>query len=103
MKLQKNDMVKVTAGKDKGKSGKILRVYPKENKVIVEGVNMYVKHIKKQGQKSGERVIKERSLPSSNVAILNPDTNKIDRVGYMVDDTGNKVRIYKKTKKVVMV
>lgn len=99
MKFKTNDMVLVTGGKDKGKKGKILKVLREKNTVVVEGVNKYVKHIKKQGQRSGEKVLRERPLPTANVAILNPDTNKPDRIGYMVDKAGNKVRIYKKTGK----
>jgi len=91
----------VTAGKDKGKQGKVLRVFPKENKVIVEKANIYSKHIKKQGERSGEKVLRERALPVSNVAIINPDTKKIDRVSYMVDKAGNKTRVFAKTKKAI--
>ena len=55
--------------------------------------------MKKQGQRSGEKVLRERPLPVGNVAILNPDTKKADRIGYIVDKTGNKIRVYKKTGK----
>ncbi len=91
----------VTAGKDKGKQGKVLVVLPKENKVVVEKANIYAKHIKKQGERSGEKVLRERPLPVSNVAIINPETKKIDRVAYMVDKAGNKTRIFAKTKKAI--
>lgn len=101
MKLRKNDMVMVTAGKDKGKQGKVLLVLPKENKVLVEKVNIYAKHIKKQGERGGEKVLRERPLPASNVAIMNPDTKKIDRIRYLVDKEGNKVRIFAKTQKAI--
>ncbi|MBI5151744.1 MAG: 50S ribosomal protein L24 [Candidatus Pacebacteria bacterium] len=101
MKLKTHDIVMVTAGKDKGKKGKILKTFPKENRVLVEGVNKYVKHVKKQGQRSGEKVLRERPLPTANVAIINPDTNMVDRVGYIVDKAGNKVRVYKKTGKAI--
>lgn len=99
MKLKVNDIVLVTAGKDKGKTGKIVKAIPTTDRVVVEGVNMYVRHIKKQGQRSGEKVTRERSLSTGNVAILNPDTKKADRIGYKMDKAGNKVRIYKKTGK----
>jgi large subunit ribosomal protein L24 len=101
MKFKKNDTVMVTGGKDKGKSGKILKVIPEKNLVLVEGVNKYVKHLKKQGQKSGEKVLRERPLPTAKVAIWNPDTKKIDRIGYLVDKGGSKIRIYKKTGKAI--
>ena len=101
MKLRKNDIVFVMAGKDKGKKGKILTVFPKEDKVLVEGVNKYVKHVKKQGERSGERILRERPLSAGSVAIVNPDTGKADRIGYLVDKNGAKVRMFKKTKKAI--
>jgi large subunit ribosomal protein L24 len=101
MKFRVNDQVIVTGGKDKGKQGKILKVFPKEELVLVEGVNKYVKHMKKQGQRSGEKVLRERPLPPGKIAILNPDTKKIDRIGYVVDKAGNKIRVYKKTGKAI--
>lgn len=101
MKIRKNDIVLVTAGKDKGKQAKVVKTFPKTDRVLVEGVNMYVRHIKKQGQRSGEKVRKERSLPTANVAIINPATKKADRIGYKVNKAGEKVRIFKKTGKEV--
>lgn len=96
MKFKVNDNVEITAGKDRGKHGKVLRVIPQEEKVVVGGVNMYVKHIKPVQGRSGERVRRERPLPTANVAIVNPDTGKVDRIGYKVVD-GKKVRVFKKT------
>ncbi len=96
MKLQRGDQVIVTAGKDKGKKGVIAQVLPKVNKVVIEGINLYVKHIKPMGERSGERRSMPRPMPSAKVAILN-DKGQPDRVGYKVLKTGQKVRIYKKT------
>ncbi|OGJ21769.1 MAG: 50S ribosomal protein L24 [Candidatus Pacebacteria bacterium RIFCSPHIGHO2_01_FULL_46_10] len=101
MKLRKNDIVIVTAGKDKGKQGKILSVFPKEMRVTVEGANKYTKHVRKQGERSGEKVVRERPLPTANVAIYNPTTKKADRVAYMIDKQGNKIRMFAKTKKAI--
>ncbi len=98
MKLKVNDNVEVTAGKDRGKHGKVLAVLPKEDKVLVAGVNMYVKHIKPTQGKPGEKVRRERPLHTASVAIMNPDTGKVDRIGYSVVD-GKKVRVFKKTGK----
>ncbi len=98
MKFKVGDNVQVTAGKDKGKHGKVIKVYPKEEKVLVEGVNMYVKHVKPLQGRAGEKIKRERPLATGKVAIMNPDTGKIDRVGYKVTD-GKKVRIFKKTGK----
>jgi large subunit ribosomal protein L24 len=100
MKFKLNDVVIVTGGKDKGKQGKITRVFPKENTVVVEGVNMYVKHIKPMQGRAGEKIRRERALPTAKVAILNSETGKADRVGYSVVD-GKKVRIFKKTGKAI--
>lgn len=100
MKLKTNDVVVITGGKDKGKQGKVTRVFPKLGKVVVGGMNMYVKHIKPSQGKAGEKVRRERALPMANVAILNEVTGKVDRVGYKVID-GKKVRIYKKTGAVI--
>lgn len=101
MKFKVGDQVLVTAGKDKGKQGKILRVLPLLNRVLVEGVNMYVKHIKPYAGRPGDKVRRERSLPTANVAIFNPETKKADRIGYVIAKDGTKSRIYKKTQKTI--
>lgn len=99
MKFKVGDMVLVTGGKDKGKQGKVTRVLPEKDRVVVEGMNMYTRHMKKQGERSGEKVRKERPLPTANVAIMNPITKKVDRIGYKVAKDGSKTRIFKKTGK----
>ncbi len=96
MKFKVNDQVLVTAGKDKGKKSKIIKVIPQENKVVVEGVNLYSKHIKPMGGREGERVRRERPLPTANVAIVN-DQGQADRIGYQVAKDGSKQRVFKKT------
>lgn len=100
MKLKVGDSVIVTAGKDKGKTAKITRVLPQSNQVVVQGVNVYTRSIKPVMGRAGERVRKERPLDAGKVAILNPDTKKADRIGYVIKD-GKKVRVYKKTGKTV--
>ena len=82
MKLKKGDNVIAVAGKDKGKKGKIIRVIPKENKVVVEGVNILKKH--QRPRKSGEKgQIMKIAMPmnASNVMILDPKTDKPSRIG----------------------
>ncbi|PWU23127.1 50S ribosomal protein L24 [Candidatus Cerribacteria bacterium 'Amazon FNV 2010 28 9'] len=96
MKFKVNDNVQVTAGKDNGKHGKITKVFPKEDRVLVAGVNMYVKHVKPMQGRPGEKVRRERPLSTANVAIMNPDTGKVDRIGYKIVE-GKKVRVFKKT------
>jgi large subunit ribosomal protein L24 len=83
MKLRKGDDVKVTKGKDAGKTGKIEKVFSKENKVIVSGMNQYKRHVKARvpGQKS-EIITITKPLPIGNVAIVCPKCKKISRVGF---------------------
>jgi large subunit ribosomal protein L24 len=98
MKLKVGDEVIVTAGKDKGARAKILRVLPSLNKVVVQGINMYTRHMRPMGGQAGERVRKERPLDVAKVAIWNEETKGPDRVRYEVKD-GEKVRVYAKTGK----
>lgn len=99
MKFKVNDQVIVTAGKDKGKKSKITKILPKENKVIVEGANLYTKHVRKMQGRAGEIVHQERPLSTAKIAILN-EKGQPDRIGYQIKD-GAKVRIFKKTKTVI--
>lgn len=100
MKFMVGDNVIVTAGKDKGKTGKIVRVLPSENKVVVENVNIYVKHVKPVNGQAGQRLEQPRPLPTAKVAIVNNE-NKPDRIGYKVNKDGSKERVFKKTGKAV--
>jgi large subunit ribosomal protein L24 len=98
MKFRIGDQVLVTAGKDKGKKGAIVKVLPKAEKVVVEGLNVYVKHIKPQGERAGEKTRRERPLHTASVAIIN-DKGQVDRIGWSVAKDGSKQRIFKKTGK----
>ena len=100
MKFKVGDTVKVTSGKDKGKVSSIVKVVPKKNTVIVEGTNMYVKHVKPYGDKSGDKLSVERALPTAKIAIVN-DKGEVDRIGYKVAKDGSKTRVFKKTGAVV--
>jgi large subunit ribosomal protein L24 len=100
MKFRVGDKVIITGGKDKGKTAAIAKVLPTENKVLVTGVNMYVKHQKPMGEREGQKVLRERPLPTAKVAILN-DKNQPDRIGYQVGKDGQKVRIFKKSGQVI--
>lgn len=95
MKLKVNDTVKVIAGKDKGKTGKVTKILPKEEKVIVSGVNKYKRHMKKRDQNPGGVVEVERPLHAAKVMLTVGD--KVTRVGYSISATGEKTRIAKKT------
>lgn len=95
MKLHTGDTVLVISGKDRGKTGSILRVLESENRVIVGGVNMRTRHVKKTFQQAGRIIKYEASLSSSNVMILDSKTGKPSRIGYQIDDKGKRIRISK--------
>ncbi len=101
-KIRRNDEVIVIAGKDKGRTGKVTQVFPREHKVLVEGVNLVKRHQKGNPQAGIEPGIvdKEAKLDISNVAIYNPETRKADRVGFRIED-GKKVRFFKSNGSVV--
>ena len=98
-KIKKGDMVRVIAGKDKGKEGKVLSVDVKNAKVVVEGINMVSKHTKPNAQnQTGGIVSQESSIDISNVMLV--VDGKATRVGFKVED-GKKVRVAKATGKVI--
>ena len=101
MKLRKGDTVKVLSGNDKGKTGEILEVIPKTEKIIVKGINIRKKSVKprKQGEQGGI-IPSEFSIHSSKVALVCPKCGKATRVGFKVED-GKKVRVAKATGKVI--
>ncbi|CAM4011706.1 large subunit ribosomal protein L24 [Nocardiopsis mwathae] len=99
MKIKSGDEVIVIAGKDKGATGKVVKALPKEQRVVVEGVNLIKKHKKANpaaGQQ-GEVVTKEAPIHVSNVALV--EDGKATRVGYRFEDDGTKVRISRRTGK----
>jgi large subunit ribosomal protein L24 len=98
MKIKKGDHVIVTAGKDKGATGAVIAAYPKQDRVLVQGVNMIKKNKKEtnqgvRGAKEGGIVTQEAPIHVSNVQIVDPDTKKPARVGYKVNEDGTKVRV----------
>ncbi|MCI7806709.1 MAG: 50S ribosomal protein L24 [Bullifex sp.] len=99
MRLKKNDTVKIIAGKDKGKIGKIVKINPETERVIVQGANMVTKTIKKKNpQDKGGIMVVEAPIHVSNVAIVSKD--KTSRIGYKLEN-GKKVRYAKKTGEVL--
>lgn len=96
MKVKLNDKVLITTGKDKGKTGNIIRIIKKNNKIVVGKVNMRIKHIKKTAQKAGEKITFEAPFHVSNVMIICPNCSKESRVGYKILPNGKKDRICKK-------
>jgi large subunit ribosomal protein L24 len=95
MKIHTGDSVLVISGKDRGKSGTVIRVIETQNRVVVEGINMCTRHVKKTYQQAGRIIKYERSIAASNVMILDPKTKKPSRIGYKVDEKGHKIRISK--------
>jgi large subunit ribosomal protein L24 len=95
-KLRKGDRVIVLAGKDKGKKGDITRVIPKENKAVVAGVNVAIRHQRQTQSTQGGRVAKEMPIDLSNLALLDPKTGEPTRVGFRMEGD-KKVRFAKKS------
>ena len=100
MKIKKDDMVVVISGKDKGTTGKVLKAMPKENRVIVEGVNVQTKHQKQTRTEKAEIRHVEGPINVSNVALYDKKSKEIIKIGYEVRD-GKKVRINRKTGNVI--
>ena len=98
-RLKKNDLVVVIAGKDRGRQGKVLRVLPVKDRVIVERVNMIKRHTRPNPQKNIAGGISEREAPLhiSNVMLVDPDRNTRTRVGRRRDADGNPERFAKKS------
>lgn len=96
MKIIKGDKIKVTNGKDKGRSGEVLKTFPADQTIVVKGVNIFKKHIKSQNGQKGGIVEKERPLNVSQTVLLCPNCQKPTKVGYQVDKTGQKTRLCKK-------
>lgn len=92
-RLKKGDQVVVIAGKDKGKQGKILKMFPKENRALIENVNMIRRHTKPTREAQGGIIDREASIHLSNVMIVDPATGKGARIGKRIQDDGRKVRI----------
>ncbi|WP_207916953.1 50S ribosomal protein L24 [Micromonospora sp. KC723] len=102
VKVKKGDTVIVIAGKDKGAKGKVIAAYPRQDKVLVEGVNRVKKHTRisttQRGAKTGGIVTQEAPIHVSNVQVLDSDGNPT-RIGYRFDENGQKVRIARSTGK----
>jgi len=109
MKIKTGDQVKILAGKDHGKTGKVLQVFPEEKRASVEGLNLLVKHLRPQKRgEAGQRVEFPAPLNISNLLLLCPKCGKATRVGYESREVGEgekkhtrKARICKKCKKII--
>ncbi|MEE8351212.1 MAG: 50S ribosomal protein L24 [Rhodospirillales bacterium] len=101
MKIKKGDRVFVTTGKDKGKTGDVLKVFTKTDRVLVQGANMIKRHTRPTQTAAGGIVEMEASIHVSNLAHIDPKDDKPTRVGFKVLDGGNKVRFAKRSGEVI--
>ncbi len=102
LRIKKGDRVLVLVGKDKGKSGKVLHVYPKRGRALVEGINMVKKHMKKSQQHpQGALISKEISIHLSNLGLADPVSGKPTRLKTLIAGDGSKQRVSAKNKAVL--
>lgn len=101
MKIRKGDEVVVITGRDKGKKGSVLRVFPEKQRVLVQGVNLVKRHTRPGAGGPGGIVDKELPLHVSNLAHIDPKSDKPTRVGYKVLDDGRKVRFARRSGEVI--
>jgi large subunit ribosomal protein L24 len=101
LKIKKGDKVIVMAGKDKGKQGEVLRVFPTDNRAVVAGVNVAKKHQKQTAAQEGGIVSKSMPIHISNLALRDPKSGKATRVGYKTLGDGKKVRVAKRSGEVI--
>ena len=100
-KIRKGDKVVVLAGKDKGRSGEVLSVQPKEDTAVVRGVNLIRRHQKQTQSQEGGIITKEAPIHLSNIALADPKDGKPTRVGFIVQKDGKKVRVAKRSGEVI--
>jgi len=102
MKIRKNDTVLVIAGKDKGKTGKVRFAYPKDERVMVDGINFIKRHIRARGRVRQAGIIQlEAPIPVSNVMLLCSRCNRPTRVGFHFLEDGRKVRVCNRCSEVI--
>jgi large subunit ribosomal protein L24 len=101
LKIKKGDTVVVISGRDKGKTGEVLRVFPAEARAIVQGVNVARRHTKPRMGEPGGIIEKELALHVSNIAHVDPSSGKPTRVGYKFLGDGRKVRVAKRSGEVI--
>jgi len=100
-RIRKGDRVIVRTGRDKGKTGEVLRVLVKRDRVIVQGVNMVKRHTRPSQATGGGILEKEASIHVSNVAHIDPKTNEATRVGYKFLEDGRKVRVARRSGEII--
>ena len=101
LKIKKGDNVVVISGRDKGKQGEVLRVFPAESRLVVQGVHIARRHTRQSMREQGGIVEKELTIHISNVAHIDPQSRKPTRVGYRVLQDGRKVRFARRSGEVI--
>jgi len=101
LKVKKGDKVVVTTGRDRGMKGDIIAVYPKENKVLVSGVNLVKRHTKPSRDSEGGIISKEMPINISNISLIDPKSGEPTKVGFKILSDGKKVRFAKKSGEVI--
>lgn len=96
-KIKKGDTVVVLTGRDKGKSGEVIKMLPEDNKALVRGINMVRRHQKQTQTQEAGIVAKEAPIHVSNIALADPKDGKATRVGFKVQEDGTKVRVAKRS------
>jgi large subunit ribosomal protein L24 len=100
-KIKKGDKVVVLAGRDKGRSGEVVSVAPKENRAIVRGVNMVKRHQRQTPSQEGGIISKEAPIQLSNLSVADPKDGKPTRVGFKILEDGKKVRVAKRSGEII--
>jgi large subunit ribosomal protein L24 len=96
-KIKKGDKVVVLTGRDKGRTGEVVQVLPKEERALVRGVNLVKRHTRQTANQEGGIISKEASIHLSNIAVADPKDGKPTRVGFKMLDDGRKVRFAKRS------
>jgi len=100
-KIKRGDTVVVLSGRDKGRSGEVIRVMPTESRALVQGVNMVRRHQRQTQATEGGIISKEAPIHLSNIAVADPSDGKPTRVGFKTDEDGKKVRFAKRSGDVI--
>jgi large subunit ribosomal protein L24 len=101
LKIKKGDNVVVISGRDKGRTGEVLKVYPADARLVVQGVNIAKRHTRPAMGNAGGIVEKELTIHVSNVAHVDPGSGKPTRIGYKILDDGRKVRVARRSGEVI--
>ena len=101
LKIKKGDQVIVLSGRDKGRKGEVLRVLPKDNRALVQGVNMVKRHTRPTQMQAGGIIEREASIHISNLSLIDPKSGEATRVGYKILDDQRKVRYSKRSGEVI--